>query len=59
MRVLRGTNRIHGDLDIATRAILEPHGARQTTRQLPMALTLRCAGANRAPTDQIGNVLPL
>ena len=57
MRVLRSTNRIYRDLDIATRAVLEPHGARQTTRKLPMALTLRCAGTDRSPTDQVGDVL--
>ena len=57
MRVLRSTNRIHRDLDIATRAILKSHEARQTTRKLTMALTLRCAGTNCAPTDQVGDVL--
>ena len=57
MRVLRGTDGIDRDLHVSARAIFETDRARETARQLAMALTLSRAGANGPPAHQIGDVL--
>src|SRR5688572_15164434 len=43
MRRLGGANRVHGDLDVATRAVLETDRARQAGSELAMDLRLRRA----------------
>ncbi|MNS89408.1 hypothetical protein D3C72_1234200 [compost metagenome] len=57
VRLRRGLDRVHGDLDVAVRAVLEPHRARQSRRELAVYLRLGGARADRAPADQVGDVL--
>ncbi len=54
----RGLDRVDGDLDVAVRAVLDADRHRQARRQLSVDLALRGAGADRAPTDEIGVELP-
>ena len=57
MGCLCGQNRVASHLDAAVRAVLEAHRAGQTAGQLAVALAFRGASANRAPGDQIADVL--
>ena len=50
-------DRVDRDTDVAVGAILETDRARQPRSQLPMRLRFRGARTNRAPGDQVGEVL--
>ena len=52
-----GLDRVHGDLHVAVGAVLEPDGTRQSGRELAVNLAFRRAGADRAPGDEVGDVL--
>ena len=53
----RCLNRVAGDLDVAVGAILEPDRRRQTGGEFAVHLALGGARANRAPGDQVAQVL--
>ena len=53
----RGLDRVGGDLDVAVGAVLEADRRRQPGRQLPVHLAFRGACADRAPGDQVAQVL--
>src|SRR5690349_17104223 len=57
MGVMRRSYRVHRNLDVPVRSILEANGARQPGRELAVELALRGARANGAPTDKIRDVL--
>ena len=57
MRLRGGLHRIHRDLHVAIRAVLETHRARQPGRELAMHLALRGARADGAPRHEIRDVL--
>ena len=57
MRLLRGLDRVGGDLDVAIGTVLEAHRARQARCELAVNLAFGRAGADRAPGDEVGDVL--
>ncbi len=57
MRARGGMDRIDGDLDAAIGGILEADRTGQARGQLAVTLALGRARADRAPTDQIGDIL--
>ncbi len=57
MRRGRGLDRVDGDLDVAVGAVLEADRAREPRRELAVHLALGGARADRAPRDEIREVL--
>src|SRR5690606_16146971 len=57
MRMCRGADRVDGDLHVAVGAVLEADGARQARSHLTMHLALGRARADRAPRDEVREVL--
>ena len=57
MRLLSCLDRIEGNLDAATGAILETDRRAEPRRQLTVNLALGRAGSNRSPGDQVGDIL--
>ncbi len=53
----RGLHRIHRDLHVAVRAVLEAHRAGETRGELAMHLALGRARADGAPGDEVRDVL--
>ena len=57
MRVCSRRNCVNGNFQIPVRAVFEPHRTGQSGSQLTVQLAFRCAGADRAPADQVCDVL--
>jgi iron complex outermembrane receptor protein len=57
VRLRRGLDRVGRDLDVAVGAVLETDRARQAGGQFAVHLRLGGARADRAPADQVGNIL--
>src|SRR5688572_10110384 len=57
MRMRRRADGVYGNLDVAVGAVLEADGAREARRELAVDLALGRARADRAPGDEIGDVL--
>ena len=55
--MLRGADRVHGELDASAGAVLEPDRAGQPRGHLAVHLALGGARADRPPTDQVRDVL--
>ena len=53
----RSAHRVDGDADVAVGAVLEADGAGEAGGELAVDLRLRRAGADRAPGDEVGDVL--
>src|SRR5262249_52821196 len=57
MRRLGGADRIHGDFDVAIRAVFETHRTRQTRSELAMHLAFGGARPDGAPRNEIADIL--